>query len=180
MGAYYTEMFGKIWRVEILLVCHDCGREFSTAGGLGQHRRHAHRLSGEYPALDPRMTGARWSEMPWERITVVDRGFLFEEARECWQVESNPLRYSRLVMEKLHGIDLRDSGLYVMHLCEKLGERNLCIRPEHLRVGTPSENALHSLLLGSRRSPGRGRPRGVGTPAQERQWRAAFAKSRKG
>jgi hypothetical protein len=93
-----------------------------------------------------------WPDFPWDEVEEADRGF----DTECW-VWTRPLpptgttinvrkQAKRLFNTAVGERDLDNNEVW-MHICERYGEVNLCVRPDHIRVGTKSENALHAQAL---------------------------------
>jgi hypothetical protein len=67
---------------------------------------------------------------------VMNRGF----ETECWV----SLQYRADVDRWFHDVlGQNDHHNVWMHLCERWHERNLCVRPSHLRLAPRSENAKH-------------------------------------
>ena len=75
----------------------------------------------------------------WRRVEVADRGF----DSPCWIARKGVKSHSdiRARLNELVG-ECGDNEVH-MHTCERWGEKNRCINPEHIRVGTRSENQQH-------------------------------------
>jgi len=82
--------------------------------------------------------GEDYTWFRWAQVNEVDRGF--DEV--CWVHTNTHVQ----TLHKLYrqALGPRDSKTHVyMHLCERHGERNKCIRPGHVVIGTYSENSRH-------------------------------------
>lgn len=87
---------------------------------------------------------------PWENVVEEDRGY----GTVCWQwVGPTPptastvgvvKKVKRLFNEFVGG---RGKGKLWMHLCERYGETNLCVRPDHVVIGTKAANTAHWHML---------------------------------
>jgi len=83
---------------------------------------------------------------PWENVTEEDRG----HGTVCW-VWGGPLPPTATTINVLKKVKRlfrefvpeRPKGHLWMHLCERYGEMNRCVRPDHIVVGTKSANAAH-------------------------------------
>lgn len=142
------------------LTCKVCNRESETTKSLLMHMSRSHR--SDFLPLDE-----RYAFLPWHNIEVVDRGFL----SQCWQLEHIALgsgmtnRYARRIVLERDGVVCSRVGLLAIHLCEVADVENRCVRPDHIVVGTRSENnfqawrnprrrrAASSLATGVKRGP---------------------------
>ena len=113
--------------------CVDCGYRATGRRGLMIHRSHSHKSEWTAP------NGYEHFPLPWHEMEPVDRGFELE----CWISNisaRNNRRHAQRVVEIRDGIK-SDMNIVVMHLCEKWREPNACLRPEHLVLGSKSDNA---------------------------------------
>lgn len=83
---------------------------------------------------------------PWENVVEEDRG----HGTVCWTwVGPLPPTATTISVKKLvkrlfrEFVPERPKGHLWMHLCERYGEMNLCVRPEHIVIGTKSANSAH-------------------------------------
>lgn len=112
-----------------------------------------------------------WPDFPWDDVFEEDRG----HETECWVWAHALPPTSRTVtvrkkVKRLFNVavGIRDTAANEcwMHLCERWGEINMCVRPDHVVVASRSANSLHSqqlrreagavrpsLLIGRRRDP---------------------------
>lgn len=83
---------------------------------------------------------------PWDEVVEADRGY----GSVCW-VWTRPLpptgrtvsvrKKAKRLFAKFVGE--RAEGQVWMHLCERYNEPNLCVRPDHIALGTRSANMTH-------------------------------------
>ena len=83
---------------------------------------------------------------PWEEVVEEDRGY----GTVCW-VWTRPLpptgktvsvrKKAKRLFAKFVGE--KQPGQVWMHLCERYGEPNLCVRPDHIAIATKSANMAH-------------------------------------
>ena len=122
------------------IVCEACGREFKTVKSLKLHestvaaRPEAPVLSSAYPCF-------RW------HLVEVRPG---ELDTPCWiwvgKVPPTARTVSVLGEVKelfTRAVGSRGTGEMWSHLCERYGEPNLCVNPDHVVIGTMSSNIQH-------------------------------------
>jgi NUMOD3 motif len=90
--------------------------------------------------------GTEW--FPWDDVVEEDRDY----GTVCWiwnrPFTSGSITTHRTVKRLLEQtVGERQPGQLWMHLCEKFREQNLCVRPDHIVMGTKSANAAHSHAL---------------------------------
>jgi hypothetical protein len=137
-----------------VITCDKCDALFATSRALGVHCSHSHR---DAEPLGP-------YELPWHRISEVDRGF----ETSCWITASGVRRdlpYLRKVLRVKR-------GQVLMHRCEIFSERNKCVRPDHLVAGSLAENLRHSYEVSA------GQRSANVSASQRRRWASAEARER--
>lgn len=93
-----------------------------------------------------------WPDFPWDEVVEEDLGY----DTECW-IWTRPLpptsrsvtvrkQVKRLFNAAVGARDL-GAGECWMHLCERYGEINYCVRPDHITIGTRSQNMAHHHAL---------------------------------
>lgn len=83
---------------------------------------------------------------PWEEVEEKDRGY----GSVCW-IWTRPLPPTgttvsvRKKVKRLFQVFVgeKPTGHVWMHMCERYGEPNMCVRPDHVVVGTKSANMAH-------------------------------------
>lgn len=83
---------------------------------------------------------------PWDQVKERDRGY--ETACWVWCGPVPPTATTINVKKKVKKlfstyVPERPTGHVWMHLCERYQEMNLCVRPDHIVVGTKSANMAH-------------------------------------
>jgi len=87
---------------------------------------------------------------PWENVVEEDRDY----GSVCWMWEGplpptastiNVLRKVQRLFKEF--VPERPKGHLWMHLCERYGEMNRCVRPDHIVVGTKAANGAHWTAL---------------------------------
>jgi hypothetical protein len=110
-----------------------------------------------------------FSWFPWHRVTEVDRtppslpdDYFYEG--NCW-IGTWGVRQTRTVISLLTlTVGPQGPTQCWMHVCEKQGEKNLCLRPEHIRLVNRGDNVRHRFALE--------RQAGVRRPMSEKNRRA--------
>ncbi len=121
---------------------------------------------------------------PWHKVEEADRG----HDTPCWWWQGSYsgyfLRRSRSLWIAVIGDHPRRSeGRSFNHLCEVHGERNLCVRPDHVVIGNWSTNGkLHHALRREAGVPhwsdeGRERVRAAAARERSAEHRAALSAS---
>ena len=121
------------------MVCSidDCDRPHHGRGLCHNHLQALH-IHGDPTKLVFRETPNTYVA-DWEEV---DRGF---DSLCYWVPGTNRIRIRAKAL--LASLPERPPGMVYMHLCEKWGEPNRCVRPEHIKVGTRAENNAHKEAL---------------------------------
>lgn len=136
------------------LTCDHCGKVFTLACGLNSHVHYKH---GTPSDLTDQLFNAKWMPEPnsgcWLWTANIGRNGYGQI-----QIKRRPVPAHRAAWELFKGPIPK--GMHVCHRCDTPA----CVNPDHLFLGTMSDNIKDSY------AKGRSKPRGVAT-RKELRWK---------